>query len=176
LISIRGSSITLKEDENLRPFLAEIQDKENEMTADVDVQSASVSVVEEKDATGKASKIYEEIKTTLGIDFVPNMYKALAVNPDFLEMTWRKVQAVMGHDGKLGKDTKDIVALTVSIMSGCDYCIGVYNEAVKRAGLNDEALLELYEVIDLYTGLNRLNIGLQTRKDDKPWHGCGGGR
>jgi len=146
------------------------------MTDDSGTQSASVKVVEEKDATRKVIKIYEEIKTTLGIDFVPNMYKALAVNPDYLELTWGKVQAVMGNDGKLGKDTKDIVALTVSIMSGCDYCIGVYNDAVKRAGLNDEALLELYGVIDLYTGLNRLNIGLQTKMDEKPWHGCGGGR
>ena len=144
------------------------------MSTDRGAQRASVKVVEEKDATGKVKKIYEEIRTTLGIDFVPNMYKALAVNPDYLEITWKKVQAVMGEDGKLGKDTKDIVALTVSIMSGCDYCIGVYNEAVKRAGLDDEALLELYEVIDLYSGLNRLNIGLQTTMDEKPWHGCGG--
>jgi AhpD family alkylhydroperoxidase len=144
------------------------------MTDDSGAQSASVKVVEEKDATGTVIKTYEEIKTTLGIDFVPNMYKALAVNPDYLEITWRKVQAVMGNDGKLGKNTKDIIALTVSIMSGCDYCIGVYNDAVKHAGLDDEALLELYEVIDLYTGLNRLNIGLKTKTDEKPWHGCGG--
>ncbi len=146
------------------------------MSNDSGTQKASVKVVEEKDATGKVKMIYEDIRTTLGIDFVPNMYKSLAVNPGYLEMTWNKVQAVMGEDGKLGKKTKDIVALTVSIMSGCDYCIGVYNDAVKGAGLDDEALLELYEVIDLYTGLNRLNIGLQTKTDEKPWHGCGGGR
>ncbi|MCH8014408.1 MAG: carboxymuconolactone decarboxylase family protein [Candidatus Dadabacteria bacterium] len=144
------------------------------MSDDGGAQSAVVKVVEEKDATGKVIKIFEEIKTTLGIDFVPNMYRALAVNPDYLEITWRKVQSVMGEDGKLGNKTKDIVALTVSIMSGCDYCIGVYNDAVKRAGLDDQALLELYEVIDLYAGLNRLNIGLQTKMDEKPWHGCGG--
>ena len=146
------------------------------MSNDSGAQSASVKVVKEEDATGKVMKIYEEIKTTLGIDFVPNMYRALAVNPDYLEMTWRKIQSVMGEDGRLGNMTKDIVALTVSIMSGCDYCIGVYSDAVKRAGLDDVALLELYEVIDVYAGLNRLNIGLQTKPDEKSWHGCGGGR
>ncbi len=137
--------------------------------------TASVKVVEEEDATGRVMETYEDIKRTLGIDFVPNMYRALAGNPDYLEMTWQKVQSVMGEEGKLGRQTKDIVALTVSIMSGCDYCIGVYNDAVKRTGLDDEALLELYQVIDLYSGLNRLNIGLQTKKDEKRWHGCGGG-
>ena len=39
--------------------------------------------------------------------------------------------------GKLDSKTKDIVALTVSIMSGCDYCIGAYNEIVKHTGLDD---------------------------------------
>ena len=41
---------------------------------------------------------------------------------------------------------------------------------------DNRALLELYEVINLYSGLNRLNIGLQTQTDEEPWHGCGGAR
>ncbi len=129
---------------------------------------------EEPGATEKVKEIYDDIKKTLGIDFVPNMYKALGCNPDYLEMTWNKVQQVMGKDGKLDKKTKDIIALTVSIMSGCDYCIGVYNATVKHNGLDDEGILELYSVIDVYSGLNKLNIGLQTKPDEKPWHGCGG--
>ncbi len=72
------------------------------MSNDSGAQGRSVNVVEEEDATGKVIEIYQDIKTTLGIDFVPNMYRALAVNPDYLEITWRKVQAVMGEDGKLG--------------------------------------------------------------------------
>ncbi len=143
------------------------------MSSDYETDRAFVQVVVEKEATGKVKDIYEEIQKTLGTDFVPNMYKALAVNPDYLEMTWKKVRMVMGVDGKLGRKTKKIVALTVSIMSGCKYCTNVYNEAVKHAGLDDGALLELYAVIDLYSGLNRLNIGLQTQKDELPWHGCG---
>ena len=79
----------------------------------------------------------------------------------------------MSKSGKLDNKTKDIIALTVSIMSGCEYCINVYNDAVKRNGLDDEALLEIYNVIDVYSGLNRLNIGTQVKQDDKPWHGCG---
>ncbi len=132
----------------------------------------SVKLVEEAEATGKVKEIFEEIKNTLGITFVPNMYKALAGNPDYLEMTWKKIQAVMGEEKKLSSKTKDIVALTVSIMSGCDYCIKVYNDAVKNNGLDDEALLELYNVIDVYAGLNRLNISTQVPYDDGPWHGC----
>jgi AhpD family alkylhydroperoxidase len=133
-----------------------------------------INSVEESEATGKIKEIYEEINKTLGISFIPSMYKAMANNPDYLETTWNKIQAIMTKQGKLDSKTKDIVALTVSIMSGCDYCIGVYNEAVRRAGLDDEAFTELYSIIDTYTGLNRFNIANQTKPDEEPWHGCGG--
>jgi len=135
---------------------------------------AFVNVVEESEATGKVKEIYDEIKKILGIDFVPNMYKAMANNPEYLDNTWGKIKAIMTKQGKLDTKTKDIVALTVSIMSGCDYCIGVYNETVKHAGLDDEALTELYSIIDTYTGLNRLNIAWGVKPDKKPWYGCGG--
>ena len=51
------------------------------MTSVIEVDRASVEVVEEKEASGKIEAIYQEIQKTLGIDFVPNMYKALAGNP-----------------------------------------------------------------------------------------------
>ena len=136
--------------------------------------NASVKLVGEFDAAEKVANVYDDIKKTLRIDFVPNMYKAMANNPDYLEISWNKIKNVMGHEGKLGKKTKDIIALTVSIMSGCNYCIDVYNNAVKHNGLDNEALIEIYNVIDVYSGLNRLNIGLQLEKDEKPWYGCGG--
>ncbi len=135
---------------------------------------AFVKVVEESEATGKVKDTYEDIKMTLGIDFVPNMYKAMANNPEYLDITWKKIQTVMTKQGKLDTKTKDIVALTVSIMSGCDYCIGVYNETVRHAGLDDEALTELYSIIDTYSGLSRLNIAWGVKPDKKPWYGCAG--
>ena len=105
---------------------------------------AFVRVVEESEATGKVKEVYQDIQKTLGIDFVPNMYKAMANNPDYLDITWKKVQSVMTKQGRLDSKTKDIIALTVSIMIGSEYCIGVYNEAVKHGGLDDAALTELY--------------------------------
>ncbi len=117
--------------------------------------------------------IYDDIKKTLGIDFIPNMYKAMALNPDYLELTWNRVQAIMSKEGKLDNITKDIIALTVSIMNGCPYCIDVYNAAVANHGLVDEAITEIYAIIDIYSGLNKFNTAQRTKKDEKPWFGCG---
>jgi AhpD family alkylhydroperoxidase len=134
---------------------------------------ATLMTISAEEASEKVQEIYHEIKETLGIDFVPNMYQAMASNPLYLEITWRKIQALMSRQGKLERMTKDIIAYVVSVMNGSDYCIGVYTETLRHAGLDDEAILEILAIIDLYSGLNRLNIGLQTQADEKPWHGCG---
>jgi len=82
---------------------------------------ATVKMVSEEDAVGKVREIYEEIRSSLGIDFVPNMYKVMAVKPEFLEANWRKVQAVMVQPGKLDRMTREIIAVAVSAVMGCEY-------------------------------------------------------
>lgn len=66
-------------------------------------KSTFTGVVNDSDAVGKVRIIYDDIKKTLGIDFIPNMYKAMALNPDYLELTWNRVQAIMSKEGKLDK-------------------------------------------------------------------------
>ena len=83
---------------------------------------ASIKMIDEDEATGKVTKIYSEIKESLGIDFVPNMYNIMSHNPDNLETTWNKTKAIM-HDkkGKLDNLTKEIIAVAVSATMGCKY-------------------------------------------------------
>ena len=83
---------------------------------------ASIKMIPEEEASGKVKDIYEEIKASLGIDFVPNMYKIMAHKPDYLESAWNKTKAIM-HDksGKLDNLTKEIIAVAVSATMGCEY-------------------------------------------------------
>jgi alkylhydroperoxidase/carboxymuconolactone decarboxylase family protein YurZ len=78
-------------------------------------------MIPEDQATGRVKEIYDEIKDTLGIDFVPNMYKVMAPDPAYLEANWNKIQAVMKRPGKLDPLTKEIIAVAVSAVSGCRY-------------------------------------------------------
>jgi len=82
---------------------------------------ASPKMVPEDEATGRVKELYDEIRETLGIDFVPNMYKVMAPNPAYLEANWNKIQAVMKRPGKLDPLTKEIIAVAVSAVSGCKY-------------------------------------------------------
>jgi alkylhydroperoxidase/carboxymuconolactone decarboxylase family protein YurZ len=76
--------------------------------------------VSPQEATGKVKEVYEDIKETKGIDFVPNFWQALSNNPDHLEATWQKLKTVM-KPGKLDPLTKEIIALAVSVTNNCNY-------------------------------------------------------
>lgn len=82
---------------------------------------ASIRMVSEDEAVGKVKAIYKEIKQQFGIDFVPNLYRVMAANPDYLEANWNKVKAVMFASGKLDRFTKEIIAVAVSAVQGCRY-------------------------------------------------------
>ena len=80
-----------------------------------------IKMISETEATGKTAEIYHEIKASLGIDFVPNMYKIMAPNPNFLESKWNNIKTVMHESGKLDGLTKEVIAVAVSAVMGCDY-------------------------------------------------------
>ncbi|MCI0657934.1 MAG: carboxymuconolactone decarboxylase family protein [Acidobacteria bacterium] len=126
-----------------------------------------VKLIAEDEATGRVKEIYEDIKTTYGLRFVPNAYKAMAVYPEFLEAEWRKIKALRTR-GELSAREKEILALAVSATNGCDYCIDAHTAILKRIGLSDRAIVELMAVVDHYNGLNAFLEGLQIESDIKP--------
>jgi len=82
---------------------------------------ASIKMISEEAATGQVKQMYEEIKSQFGIDFVPNLYKVMASKPGYLAANWNKVKTVMIEPGKLDRLTKEIIAVAVSAVNGCEY-------------------------------------------------------
>jgi alkylhydroperoxidase family enzyme len=85
------------------------------------MKKTRVKMVSEDDAVGSVKAIYDEIKSQHRIDFVPNLYKVMAPNPQYLEANWSKVKAVMVAEGRLDRLTKEIIAVAVSAVNACDY-------------------------------------------------------
>lgn len=134
---------------------------------------ATVRLVEEADATGKVAAVYADIKATKGIDFVPNFWKALATNPDHLDLVWSRLKAVMhpealGRSGRLDPLTREIIALAVSATNGCAYCVNSHTAAVRKLGLDVEALGEVLAVVGLFNTTNSLADGYQVEPDVFP--------
>ncbi len=64
--------------------------------------------------------VYGEIKKTMGIPFVPNIFKAMAHQPAALEAKWQSYKAVM-LAGDLSRLSKELVAIAVSAVNACYY-------------------------------------------------------
>lgn len=126
-----------------------------------------VKLVDEASASARVRAVYEDIKATKGIDRVPNIWRALATNPEHLELCWTRLKAIM-RPGKVDLLTKEIIALAVSATNGCAYCINSHTAAVQRLGLDVEALGEVLAVVGLYNQMNRLADAYQVEPDVLP--------
>lgn len=120
---------------------------------------AIIRLMDETLATGKVKQIFEEIKSTLGVPFVPEIFRALGMKPDHLEAVWMQVKGLFGS-GALDVKTKILVALAVAAAQRSNYFVTIHSVALKRLGVTDEEIAELLEVASLSTALNTLVSGL----------------
>lgn len=124
----------------------------------------TVKIPSESQAAGEVEAIFAEIRQVFGMPFVPNLFKVMAHNPAYLKASWERVKVVMGP-GLLDRKTKEMIAVAVSAVNGCDYCVLAHTAALKSMGVGDGELVELMAVVDLFSGFNKLLEGLQVPPD-----------
>src|SRR3954469_9705941 len=134
---------------------------------------ATVRPVEEAEATDRIAAIFADIKATKRIDFVPNFWRVLATNADHLELVWTRLKALMhpedvGHARRLDPLAREIIALAVSATNGCAYCINSHTAAVRKLGLDVEALGEVLAIVGLFNSTNAIADGYQIEPDVLP--------
>jgi uncharacterized peroxidase-related enzyme len=128
---------------------------------------ATVKLVEENDPNPIVQEVFADIKATKKINWVPNIWRALATNPEHLRLCWTRLKAIM-RPGKLDMLTKEIIALAVSVTNSCRYCINSHTAAVQKLGLDNEALGEVLAVVGLYNQMNKLSDAYQVEPDILP--------
>ena len=119
----------------------------------------------ERDPRVKA--VFDDIRATRKTDYVNNLWRALATNPEHLELVWSRLKAIM-KPGKLYLLTKEIIALAVSATNGCAYCINSHTAAVQKLGLDEEGLGEGMAVVGLFNTTNTLAEAYQVEPDILP--------
>ncbi|PKO72201.1 MAG: alkylhydroperoxidase [Betaproteobacteria bacterium HGW-Betaproteobacteria-14] len=125
---------------------------------------STVDIPSEAQATDEVEAVFAEIRRAFGMPFVPNLFKVMAHNPAYLKASWERVKVVMGP-GLLDRKTKEMIAVAVSAVNGCDYCVLAHTAALKSMGVGDGELVELMAVVDLFSGFNKLLEGLQVPPD-----------
>ena len=114
----------------------------------------------------RAAAVFADIRATRNTDFVNNIWRVLANDPQLLEQTWAEVKGVLGAEGELDVLTKQLIYIAVSVAQGCNYCIRSHTAAARNLGLTDAQFAELHAVIGVAAKTNRLVQGLQVPIDD----------
>ena len=127
---------------------------------------ASVKIIEDGAATAEVQSVYEDIKKTREIAYVPNIWKTLATHPPTLKRIWLGIKTVMAP-GRLDPLTKEMIAVAVSATNNCDYCIRSHTAAARKLGMDNEMLGELMAVVGMFNQTNRLANGYQIEVDEQ---------
>ena len=123
-------------------------------------------VLRDDELSERAAAVFADIRATRNTDFVNNIWRVLANDPQLLEQTWAEVKGVLGADGELDVLTKQLIYIAVSVAQGCNYCIRSHTAAARNLGLTDAQFAELHAVNGVAAKTNRLVQGLQVPIDD----------
>ena len=139
----------------------------------LDRPEATVPPVLEAEATDRVQAIFDDIKATKSLDFVPRFWRVLATDPDNLDRVWTQLKSTM-HPQKPTQLTpliREIIALAVSSTNGCPYCVQSHTAAVRKLGLDASGLGEVLSVVALFNATNALAHGYQIEPDVLPPQG-----
>ena len=114
---------------------------------------ANVSYLSNEDAGEKLRPVFEGMEKKAGA--VPNMFRAMAHNPELLE-AFLSMNSALSRI-KLDPKLRELAYYKTSQLNGCEYCSHHHRAFAKKAGLTDQQLADTarYETSDAYDDLQR---------------------
>lgn len=112
-------------------------------------------LLSEEEADGTARAVYDDIKKTFGM--VPNLFKAMAAaDPEWLAVNWQREKTIMLAEGPLDRKTRELIAMTVSIVNHCEYCSLAHEAMAGRLGASKAEINHAKQVIELFSSFNAI--------------------
>src|SRR5262245_40194038 len=87
----------------------------------------------------RTRSIYDQITAELGFGIVPNLFKSMASNPDFLEANWVKFRGVV-LKGDLPRTLKEMIGVAVSQHNNSEYALKLHLHGLSALGMSEEIL------------------------------------
>ena len=123
-----------------------------------------VKLIEYEDASDPVKVIYSDIIAFYETERVPSIFRVLAHDEGYLKDYWGAVRHVFS-EGKLDRVTKQAVALGASMAAKSDYGVDLHLHEAKRAGLSDAGVIEVVQIVQLFSALTKFADGLQLEPD-----------
>lgn len=132
--------------------------------SDTPVRKPLLRLVKPAQASNDVRHVYEEIIDFYQTDQVPNIFQALAQDPGYLRDYWGAVRFVFS-DRRLDRLTKEALALAASMAAKSDYGVDLHLREVRRLGLSEQGVMEVIQVVQLFSCYTKIADGLQLEPD-----------
>jgi uncharacterized peroxidase-related enzyme len=103
---------------------------------------SGLPMIEEVDADPKVAAIYDEVKRTMGVPFVPNLFKALAASPAALK-TVVGIYGTFFANTILPQSLIAMVVYTIATKNECMYCSANNELTCRTLGVDEQTLADL---------------------------------
>jgi len=101
---------------------------------------AWIKYVEEQKAEGKLKDVYESVKKSRGK--VSNIMKIHSLDPETMNNHLDMYLSIMFNDSSLIREERELIAIVVSSLNNCTYCINHHAEAL-NAYWNDDSKINM---------------------------------
>jgi uncharacterized peroxidase-related enzyme len=99
---------------------------------------AWIKVIEENYATGKIKEIYAEITKKRGK--LSNIMKAQSLKPESMKAHMEMYLSIMFEKSNIPRSDRELIAVVVSSLNQCEYCIRHHEEALQYYWKDNEKL------------------------------------
>lgn len=126
---------------------------------------STVNAPTDPESDPRVKAVFDDIRQTRGNDFINNVWRYLAFDPDLLEQVWTDVRDVMAKETLIDFKTKEMIYAAVSIANACDYCVHSHTAAAKARGMTDGEHAELLRIVSTAARTNHLLNGISPPLD-----------
>lgn len=98
-----------------------------------------LKVLDETSAPEDTRRIFAKVKQDIGM--IPNLYRGLGNSPAALGAYLAGQEAL--ENASLTPAERETVALAVSQINGCNYCLAAHTAIGKMAGLNEDDIVDI---------------------------------
>lgn len=87
-----------------------------------------IKVIEVTNAHGKLKEVYNDITSLRGK--ISNIMKIHSLNPDAMLKHMELYKSIMFGKSNISREVKEMIAVVVSVVNQCDYCVNHHAEAL----------------------------------------------
>lgn len=98
--------------------------------------------IQETESNSEVSEIFAEIQRELGIPFVPNIGKTLAISPTAVKGYWEVFKYVF-LKSSLPNSLAAMVLYSIASANNCNYCGSIHKVTCRTVGIDEHTLAAL---------------------------------